>query len=298
MRKQANTTGAHAVEYKVGFTGNFGGQQVSPRALLAHMLGRLVCVEGIVTKLSLVRPKLVKTVHHCEATGQVRQVDMLDLTNKMRKSFPSQPTITYIHTHIYTCMHTYIHIYIHAYIHAYIHTYINVMARASTYCALHNQPNAISLTRTYNLSSVSFPTPPQSMHREYRDAYSMDGFPTPAAMPKVDDEGNPLQIEFGLSTFRDFQSMHIQEMPERAPLGQLPRSIEVVLEQDLVDSIKPGDRIKVVGIYRAIVFGLGAGFKTVLFANSTSSLGKDISSLVMTPSDLKVCMYVCMYVCM
>lgn len=42
-------------------------------------------------------------------------------------------------------------------------------------------------------------------------------------------------------------------MPERAPTGLLPRSIEVVIMQDLVDKVKPGDRIKVVGVFKSIV---------------------------------------------
>ena len=36
----------------------------------ATLLNSLVCVEGIVTKCSLVRPKVLKSAHYCEATGR------------------------------------------------------------------------------------------------------------------------------------------------------------------------------------------------------------------------------------
>lgn len=52
------------------------------------------------------------------------------------------------------------------------------------------------------------------------------------------------------SIFVDYQRIIIQEKPEDVPSGQIPRTIEVVLEDDIVDSIRPGDRVKVVGFLR------------------------------------------------
>lgn len=41
----------------------------------------------------------------------------------------------------------------------------------------------------------------------------------------------------------------IQELPEKTPTGQLPRYVEVIAEEDLVDLAKPGDRIEICGVY-------------------------------------------------
>ncbi len=71
-------------------------------------------------------------------------------------------------------------------------------------------------------------------------------------MFEQDDQGNLLVTEFGLCKFRDHQTLSIQEMPENSAPGQLPRSIDVIIEDDLVDVCKPGNHVAIVGIYKAI----------------------------------------------
>ncbi|KAL0692920.1 hypothetical protein Bca4012_060100 [Brassica carinata] len=184
----------------VGFEGHFVSRRVTPRELLSEFIGSLVCVEGIVTKCSLVRPKVVKSVHFCPSTG--------DFTN-----------------------------------------------------------------------------------REYRDITSHAGLPTGSVYPTRDDNGNLLVTEYGLCKYKDHQTLSIQEVPENAAPGQLPRSVDVIAEDDLVDSCKPGDRVAVVGIYKALP-GKSKGsvngvFRTILIANNISLLNKEANAPIYTPRDLQ-----------
>jgi len=54
--------------YYVNFEGNFGRNYVTPRGLKANLVNQFVQVQGIVTRMSMVKPKIQTSVHYCEAT--------------------------------------------------------------------------------------------------------------------------------------------------------------------------------------------------------------------------------------
>jgi DNA replication licensing factor MCM3 len=70
----------------------------------------------------------------------------------------------------------------------------------------------------------------------------------------------------------------------------LPRSVECLIEDELVDSVKPGDRIRITGVYRAMagkVQGSNSGImKTILIANNIQMMSSQISNPTMSSEDL------------
>ena len=96
-------------------------------------------------------------------------------------------------------------------------------------------------------------------------------------IPIYDDseKRNPLSFEYGLSDYKDIQTINLQEMPEKVPAGLLSRSIEVILQDDLVDQTKPGDRIQINGVLRPLVGGAtfsSGTFRTVIVATSVTQV--------------------------
>ena len=51
--------------------------------------------------------------------------------------------------------------------------------------------------------------------------------------------------------FADKQLVRLQETPDEVPAGQTPASVVTFCFDDLVDSVKPGDRVEVTGVLRA-----------------------------------------------
>ncbi|KAI0834078.1 MCM-domain-containing protein [Hypoxylon sp. FL0890] len=183
------------VLYYCAWAGSFGLNACNPRTLSSNHLNHMVSIEGIVTRCSLIRPKVVKSVHY----------------NEKKNIFH---------------------------------------------------------------------------FREYRDQTMTNGVTTSSVYPQEDEEGNPLLTEYGFCTYRDHQTISIQEMPERAPAGQLPRGVDVILDDDLVDKLKPGDRVQLVGIFRTLgnrnTNHNSALFKTIILANNIVLLSSKGSGAVAT----------------
>ena len=181
MRKQEDYL---KVDYRtrpvhVAFEGSVG-RILGPRELYSRHLNTLVALEGIVTRQSSLRPRLIETVHYCAET------------NRFSK-------------------------------------------------------------------------------KAYRDTLTpgldAGGLPTVNTMPKSDQDGHVLRTELGLSSFLDSQCCVLQELPEASPTGQLPRNVELRMDDDLVDSVKAGDRVTVVGIYLPYTSANSKGFQSIVLVN-------------------------------
>jgi DNA replication licensing factor MCM3 len=154
------------------------------------------------------------------------------------------------------------------------------------------------------VTSCSLPRPKlmQSFHfckatemaftREYRDMITPgNDVPMSNAYPTEDGSGNPLTTVYQNCNYKESQSLIVQEMPELSPAGQLPRSISILLEDDLVDKVKPGDRIEIVGMYKSLggIIGgqVSSTFKTIIYANNIKMYSKDITQTVITDRDIE-----------
>ncbi|KAK2853328.1 hypothetical protein FQN49_005177 [Arthroderma sp. PD_2] len=185
-------------EYYCAYVGAFGEYACNPRTLSSSHLNRMIALEGIVTKCSLVRPKVIRSVHY----------------NPRGKSF---------------------------------------------------------LARTYQDQTMT-----------------ASGSASLNVYPQQDEHGDALITEYGYCKYRDHQMISIQEMPERAPAGQLPRGVDVILDDDLVDRAKPGDRIQLVGVYRSLgnrnTSSGSATFRTVVLANNIIHLASKSGGGIVQPT--------------
>ncbi len=112
-----------------------------------------------------------------------------------------------------------------------------------------------------------------------------------AACPNCQQRGTFELLE-EQSKFKNTQEARIQERPEDLPPGQLPRYLDVRLEEDLVDSGRPGDRIALSAIVRAERQFVGEKGKLRIFnlyleANYVDVVGKETELVQISAEDEK-----------
>ena len=67
---------------------------VSPRELRTELFTKMICLEGIVTKASLVRPKILRSVHYCpEGKNKFYYKDYVDMLSASENMAPTSTAI-------------------------------------------------------------------------------------------------------------------------------------------------------------------------------------------------------------
>ncbi len=87
------------------------------------------------------------------------------------------------------------------------------------------------------------------------------------------------------SSFVDWQLLTLQERPEDIPPGQLPRSIDVVLTEDIVDTARPGDRVTLIGIVRLKGRKLSPVYDFCVEANNVIPAQRLLEEVSVSPED-------------
>lgn len=92
------------------------------------------------------------------------------------------------------------------------------------------------------------------------------------------------------SAYINSQEIRLQERPEDLPPGQLPRSMDVKLLEDLSDAARPGDRVSITGIVRAEQEYVGRKgrlrtFNLYMDANHVQVSGKEVEVVEITPEE-------------
>lgn len=63
---------------------------------------------------------------------------------------------------------------------------------------------------------------------------------------------NSMSLIHNRSTFTDKQIVRLQETPDAVPDGQTPHTVSICLYDELVDLVKPGDRVVITGVFRSV----------------------------------------------
>ncbi|MDG7008680.1 MAG: minichromosome maintenance protein MCM [Nitrososphaerota archaeon] len=103
-------------------------------------------------------------------------------------------------------------------------------------------------------------------------------------------EARNFELDKRHSRFIDFQVVRVQELPEELPPGQLPQFFDVNVEGDAVNTARPGDRVVLTGVLRAVPDLSMGQVKTRLFrsqidCNHVEVKGKEPDQVLVSKED-------------
>ncbi|AIF69489.1 hypothetical protein PAP_05430 [Palaeococcus pacificus DY20341] len=96
-----------------------------------------------------------------------------------------------------------------------------------------------------------------------------------------------LELDVEKSSFMNLQTFRLQDRPESLKGGQMPRFVDAILLDDLVDVALPGDRVIATGVLRIIMESREKRpiFKKILEVNHIEQISKDVEELEISPED-------------
>jgi replicative DNA helicase Mcm len=89
------------------------------------------------------------------------------------------------------------------------------------------------------------------------------------------------------SEFMDTQSTKLQEPLENLSGGEQPRQILIVLEDDLVDELTPGDIVRITGQLKTVRDEKTKRFRNYIYGNFIEPLEQEFEELIVDPEDEK-----------
>jgi replicative DNA helicase Mcm len=87
------------------------------------------------------------------------------------------------------------------------------------------------------------------------------------------------------SQYMDTQTVKLQEPLENLSGGDQPRQINIVLEDDLVDTLTPGDKIRITGILKTVRDDKSKRFTNYIYGNYFEALEQEFEELEISEED-------------
>jgi len=80
---------------------------------------------------------------------------------------------------------------------------------------------------------------------------AVDSEPKPGTCVECQSKG-PWRVDRQSTLYRNHQKLTMQESPGTVEPGKMPRSKDVVLTGDMVDTVRPGDELQLTGVYKCL----------------------------------------------